>query len=269
MLPPKTLKAFKSASAMTGAGQHNAADAQTLRECDILKCGLKVPGGTSIEGYVCVKEGPLFGKTCDATMMQSLVLVVSYWRRSRNYMFHVESELLDTSEPPAYLPLADVNWLSTARGRCRETNTARLNECLLGESSRRAFGNRTVAFGGVQKLIAGMMVASPLLTEDYNGALGLTRKVVGAAKTRDIGRFVVCTNQQSAPWGTSVQCFCHLELDGGVDSALLKKLDTRTRCLESMKPSGKSGGKKRSNSSSSKTDKTAKEQAKAAKLVVL
>jgi hypothetical protein len=32
MLPSKTLKAFKSASAMTGAGQHRAAEIQTLKE---------------------------------------------------------------------------------------------------------------------------------------------------------------------------------------------------------------------------------------------
>jgi hypothetical protein len=130
------------------------------------------------------------------------------------------------------------------RGRCREASAARLNDCLFGESSRRAFGNRTVAFEGAQKLIAGMMVASSSLPADCNGALGLMRQVVGAAETRDIGRFVVCTNQQSDPWGKSVQCLCHLELEGGVDSALLKKLDTRTRCLESKKPRGESGGKK-------------------------
>jgi hypothetical protein len=58
---------------------------------------------------VCVKEGPLFGKTCDETMMGSLVLMVPYWKRSKGYMFHVKSELLDISEPPDYLPLAHVN----------------------------------------------------------------------------------------------------------------------------------------------------------------
>jgi hypothetical protein len=218
-------------------------------------------------------------------MMQSLVLMVSYWQRSRSYMFHAKSELLDTSEPPTYLPLSRVNFLDPVRGRCRETSTARLNECLFGESARRPFGNRTVAFGGVQKLIVGIMVAASSLPEECNGALGLMRKVVGAAETRDIGKFVVCTNQQSAPWGKSVQCLCHLELEGGVDSALVKKLDTRTRCLEAKKASsaaalltfsladGKSGGKKRSSSSSSsggsKTTKTAKEQAKSTMKVVV
>jgi len=273
MLPPKTLKQCKTATAMTGVGQEISSEIQTLAEEDFLKCGLRVPGGC-VEGYVCTKKGSLFGKTCDATMAESLVLMATFWRQKNGlYMFRVRFEPLNTREPAEYLPLSDVDWLHPTQGRCRESPERLrecLHECLLGDSARRSFGNRTVAFKGAPSFMAAMMASSPQ-SEECAEALELTRLVVGAAGARDeVGNFIVCTNQQSAPWDEkSVHCLCHVELEGGVDRALVKKLDSRPRCLESKKYHAKSGGAKRSRGGGGNVKRTNTKKSMCAKEVVV
>jgi len=248
MLPPKTVKEMKSATSKKGAGQKLATEVCAFTEDDFLECNLNVPGG-SIPGYVCTKDGPLFGKTCDHEMMESLVLMVTYSRRSScgSYLFHVLSEVLAIGDPTFFLPLPQVNWLHPNRGRCRETNTDRLSECLLHPSARRAFGNQPVRYVGSAKLVAGMMTASPSLLGDCKEALELMRLVVGAPVTRKLGNFIVCTNQKSVPWDKAILCLCHVELFGGEEAALVKRLDCN-RCRKSATPDAKSGGKKRSSS---------------------
>jgi len=240
MLPGLTIKQVKSATRQTGANQLRASNKEALGYDDFEECILNVPTGRT-KGFVCIKTGPLYGRTCDETMMESLVLMVSFWKRNNGgaYMFHVKSEPLDLAA--ALIPVERISYLSKALGRIRETNHQRFHACMQGEASRRPFGDRVVAFAGVGKLVAGMMDAAATDNNEIKSALELTRLVLGAKPTREIGSFVVCTNQQSEKWGESVTCFCHVELYGGT---AVKGKDQRTRCKEASKRRAKNGNGK-------------------------
>jgi uncharacterized membrane protein YgcG len=242
MLPGLTLKQIKSATALTGANQLRASEIEVLGYDDFEECNLNLPTGR-MKGFVCIKTGPLYGTTCDATMMESLVLMVSFWKRNNGgaYMFHVKSEPLDFIVN--FISIDKISFLSKSRGRVRETNHSRFRACMLGDLSRRPFGNRIVAFPGAGKLIAAMMDAAAADNTEIVSALELTRLVLGAGPTRDIGSFVVCANQQSAKWGETVKCFCHVEFYGDT-KVKGKDLQTRTRCKEAHQRRSKSSNGK-------------------------